>query len=292
MKIVKAGYKIHGECATNINDTLTEIEYAGRTAYQSHEKITPDSAIRFIKMIAEKGHHSVLEHSNIVAAQSHPHLENFPGNTQLPYHMVKRVGDIQYVSGNIRAWIDYLNDPKKAKPQALLVLIKNYLSPFFNFPLDEEFKISSNFRIVTDHEEIPSDMKRVMVAFTCPRKLSHELVRHRPRVGITQESSRYVRYKELRVHRPTEKATPLQQDLWFTSMAQTENIYTLLLKDGCKAEIARAVLPLSTSTQLIITADIEEWKWIFHLRCSSGADPAMRELMIPLRDEFKKIGWT
>lgn len=39
------------------------IEWAGRTAYKSHEKITKDSAKKFVEMIRKLGHESVLEHS-------------------------------------------------------------------------------------------------------------------------------------------------------------------------------------------------------------------------------------
>ena len=42
---------------------LQLIELAGRTAYQSRDKITDESAARFVKMIRDRGHESVLEHS-------------------------------------------------------------------------------------------------------------------------------------------------------------------------------------------------------------------------------------
>lgn len=39
------------------------IELAGRTCYKSQDSITNDSAAKFVKMIDERGHHAVLEHS-------------------------------------------------------------------------------------------------------------------------------------------------------------------------------------------------------------------------------------
>lgn len=42
---------------------LQLIELAGRTSYQSRDKITNESAAKFVKMIRERGHESVLEHS-------------------------------------------------------------------------------------------------------------------------------------------------------------------------------------------------------------------------------------
>jgi thymidylate synthase (FAD) len=47
----------------NGESPLELIELAGRTAYQSRDKITPGSAKKFVRMLIEKGHESVLEHS-------------------------------------------------------------------------------------------------------------------------------------------------------------------------------------------------------------------------------------
>ncbi len=41
---------------------LEIIEKAGRTCYQSEEKITPGSSVKFAKMIISRGHESVIEH--------------------------------------------------------------------------------------------------------------------------------------------------------------------------------------------------------------------------------------
>ena len=42
---------------------LQLIEKAGRTCYKSEDKITEDSAEKFVKMVRDRGHHSVIEHS-------------------------------------------------------------------------------------------------------------------------------------------------------------------------------------------------------------------------------------
>ena len=39
------------------------IEFAGRVSHESHEKITDDSHIKFIRMIKKLGHESVFEHA-------------------------------------------------------------------------------------------------------------------------------------------------------------------------------------------------------------------------------------
>lgn len=47
----------------NGKSPLELIEWAGRTSYKSHDKITKDSAKKFVEMIRKLGHESVLEHS-------------------------------------------------------------------------------------------------------------------------------------------------------------------------------------------------------------------------------------
>jgi len=46
-------------------DALQHIEKAGRTCYKSEDKITPDSAEKFVRMIIGRGHETVLEHVNM-----------------------------------------------------------------------------------------------------------------------------------------------------------------------------------------------------------------------------------
>ena len=60
----KGDYKILAIMASLDNENpLHLIEKAGRTAYQSQDKITVDSVIKFVEMLRDRGHESVLEHS-------------------------------------------------------------------------------------------------------------------------------------------------------------------------------------------------------------------------------------
>lgn len=49
----------------NGKSPLELIEWAGRTSYKSHHKITKNSAKKFVEMIRNLGHESVLEHSSM-----------------------------------------------------------------------------------------------------------------------------------------------------------------------------------------------------------------------------------
>ena len=51
------------ELLSHTSDAEILLERAGRTCYKSEDKITPESAPRFVKMICQKNHESVLEHA-------------------------------------------------------------------------------------------------------------------------------------------------------------------------------------------------------------------------------------
>lgn len=63
MKTIKPYYEILS--SIDSETMLKNIELAGRTCYKSEDKITPDSASKFVKMIIKRGHESVLEHEKI-----------------------------------------------------------------------------------------------------------------------------------------------------------------------------------------------------------------------------------
>ncbi len=62
MRIVKASYEI--ESIPDGDEALQRIERAGRTCYKSEDRITPESAVKFVADIIRRGHHSVLEHES------------------------------------------------------------------------------------------------------------------------------------------------------------------------------------------------------------------------------------
>jgi len=63
MKVIEQSHKIETEI--NKEEILKFIEMCGRNAYKSEDKVTQDSARKFIKMIIDRGHESVLEHFNL-----------------------------------------------------------------------------------------------------------------------------------------------------------------------------------------------------------------------------------
>ena len=195
MKIIKPCYEILSEI--NREDILKRIESAGRICYKSENKITEDSSSKFVKMVVNRGHLSVIEHISLT------------------------------------------------------------------------------------------------VKFICDRGVSHELVRHRL-ASFSQESTRYCNYSKDKFGSELTFIEPcffegLEYVLWKQAMEFAEKQYFLLLEKGAKPEEARSVLPNSLKTELVMTANLREWKHILKLRTSKASHSQMQELMIPLYAELRRI---
>ena len=117
------------------------------------------------------------------------------------------------------------------------------------------------------------------------RGISHELVRHRAGIAITQESTRYVAYQgELEVVAPplqnaTSYSSMPPRAIWEKQIARAEAHYHALLACGVPPELARSVLPTCVKTELYVTCNIREWRHIIRLRTHKAAHPQMRELI-------------
>ena len=62
MKIINASTEI---LTPITGDEIQRIEYAGRTCYKSEDKITDDSAKKFVENLIKRGHEAMLEHSSL-----------------------------------------------------------------------------------------------------------------------------------------------------------------------------------------------------------------------------------
>lgn len=129
------------------------------------------------------------------------------------------------------------------------------------------------------------------VKFICDRGVSHEIVRHRL-ASYSQESTRYCNYgkdqfgSEITVIQPCylQYGTEAYR-VWAASMHECEGAYFALLDIGLSAQEARAVLPNSLKTEVVMTANIREWRHFLKLRCSPAAHPQMREVATQLLRE-------
>lgn len=131
------------------------------------------------------------------------------------------------------------------------------------------------------------------VRFIVDRGVSHEIVRHRL-ASYCQESTRYCNYagdnfgNEITVIKPCylEEGTIVFEG-WKTACRRAQEAYLWLLASGQSPQEARAVLPTSLKTEIIMTANLREWRHFFKLRTSPAAHPQMREVAIPLLREVQ-----
>ena len=129
----------------------------------------------------------------------------------------------------------------------------------------------------------------IIVSFTTDRGISHELVRHRL-CSFAQESTRYVTYNNIQVLCPPEILTdPQPLFVWEEAIRVSEMAYASLLELGLKPQTARSVFPTCLKTQIVIKANIREWRHIFTMRTPITAHPDMRRLMNPLLTELKEL---
>lgn len=134
----------------------------------------------------------------------------------------------------------------------------------------------------------------ISVKFIMDRGITHELVRHRL-ASFSQESTRYCCYAkdkfagEITVIKPAElDESSTGYALWKEAMEQAEQSYLKMIESGITAENARSVLPTCLKSEIVVTANLREWRHIFKMRCSKAAHPDIRGIMRQLCAEFKQ----
>ena len=112
----------------------------------------------------------------------------------------------------------------------------------------------------------------------CDRGVMAELTRHRL-VSFTIESTRFNDYSkgELTFIRPN-FFDDRQYDVWLWAMDTAESNYKKTRERGATPEQARAILPNSLKTEIIMTCNLREWRHILKLRTAKDAHPQMRQV--------------
>lgn len=298
MKLIKPSFEIW-EQGAGLEGVYKQIERAGRVCYKSEDKITETSAKEFVKRMIKSGHGAMLEHGTVYlnySSYEYFDKENgFPLNKyeENPY---SKCMIVKYpLLSKIEGWVT----------TNLRVLVENGW-------LDD-------LQYICEPTEYHA--KRHTIKFICDRGVSHEFVRHRV-FSFAQESTRYCNYSkdkfgnELTFIIPNWLSIPeggyelfeeddtveglscysLSNEEWATKdlgvkaflrgCDDAELTYFELLKQGWKPQEARAVLPNSLKTELVVTGFASDWEHFFKLRDAGSAHPQARELAHPLHMEF------
>lgn len=301
MKLIKPSFTII-EQGPGIEGIYKQIEMAGRTCYKSEDKITETSAIDFVDRMIKSGHGAMLEHGTVYLTIPYDPLSSVSGpERKYRYNKYSKITcdetprhGVAYVTTNLRVLVEnnWMDDLK-------------YLSA----PTENH-------------------ARRITVKFICDRGVTHEFVRHRvfsfaqestrycnyskDKFGneLTCILPPWVNESDLPtglaytsdnwgslIHEYYYDITDAGKERGFTvdpvrnfvyALQASERLYFSLIKDGWKAQEARAVLPTAVKAELVMTGFVDDWKHFFHLRTASGAHPQARELAKPLQDEFLK----
>lgn len=323
MRLIKPSFSIWDQ-QEGLEGVYKQIEKVGRVCYKSEDKITEDSAKPFVERMVKSGHGAMLEHGTIylnVPEQTYTEtLEDEFGKFNNPNNgIVDRYRKNKYSKVNSVAADEELR--KKYPKVRPFKLTHHYITTNLRVIVENGWEEDLEWQCEpTEHHE-----KRITAKFICDRGVSHEFVRHRV-FSFAQESTRYCNYskdkfgneltfilppwvderqlgeqnsQELLIQmgslsNPTYTQEDLNELYFLFSLASSEVQYFNLINNGWKPQQARAVLPNSLKTELVVTGFASDWKRFFRLRSriakTGKPHPQAQELADPLMDEFVKRG--
>ena len=114
------------------------------------------------------------------------------------------------------------------------------------------------------------------------RAFTHQLVRHRL-CSYTQQSQRYVNESNFNyVMPPLIEGNPEAHSAFTKFMDEAKRVYLELQRLGIRNEDARFVLPNAVETQIVVTANLREWRHIIELRGTLQAQWEIRKVAIEI----------
>lgn len=292
-----------------LEGVFKQIELAGRTAYHSLDKITPDSAKGFVDRMIKSKHGAALEHGTVYL--------------KIPYNLVHRLTHpslrSKYFSNPYtRVDVFYETVPVLHSNEANMV-------PYIAVTTNYRVLVENNWLRNLKYQCKPTQYheKRYTIRFTCSRAIAQELTRHRV-FSFLMESQRYINYSkerhggeityiipswlegmilpcsynsmigDIEVLDKIEDDSLRAKAAWFTSaFIDAEKCYFEALNNGCTPQQARDVLPNATKTELIMTGFASDWRFFFDLRYygeTGKPHPDMELLASKAREELIKAG--
>lgn len=136
------------------------------------------------------------------------------------------------------------------------------------------------------------------------RSLTHELVRHRAGFAFSQLSQRYVDESTANFVMPPAIIGDAElEGMWRDQMESAQRTYVALVEKLMERyswvpdrvhrrkmarEAARGVLPNSTETKIVVTANVRAWRSTLELRSGEGAEMEIRRLAVALIRTLQK----
>lgn len=286
MRLIRPSAEIWTQEA-GISGIYKQIERCARVCYKSEDKIGEGTAEKMVEMLTKRGHTAMLEHGTVYLAM--------PMETIIP------------IEAN--GWGKYTKNPYSKGFKICEVNGQKRVAVTTNLRVLVENGWLDDLKYICEPTEYHE--RRITVRFVCDRGVSHELVRHRV-FSFAQESTRYCNYSKDKFGNEITFIEPCWLDSYnyngntygncfLTALEAAEASYLDLLKkwddkipdkryktgfrnNPWTPQQARAILPNSLKTELVMTGFISDWKHFFELRTAQNAHPQMRELAIPLKE--------
>lgn len=286
MRLIRPSAEIWTQEA-GISGIYKQIERCARVCYKSEDKIGEGTAEKMVEMLTKRGHTAMLEHGTVYLAM--------PMETIIP------------IEAN--GWGKYTKNPYSKGFKICEVNGQKRVAVTTNLRVLVENGWLDDLKYICEPTEYHE--RRITVRFVCDRGVSHELVRHRV-FSFAQESTRYCNYSKDKFGNEITYIEPCWLDSYnyngntygncfLTALEAAEASYFDLLKkwddkipdkryktgfrnNPWTPQQARAILPNSLKTELVMTGFISDWKHFFELRTAQNAHPQMRELAIPLKE--------
>lgn len=149
MRLIKPSFEIL-EQKPGLDGLLQHIERCGRACYKSEDKITEESAPKFVDMLVKRGHTAMVEHGTVYLT-----LDMSSRNKYFKYCTNKYSNAISTGEAEAGTWIGYVTTNYR------VLLQEGWLSDL-------------------EHITEPTKhIRRITVKFVCDRGVSHEFVRHK-----------------------------------------------------------------------------------------------------------------
>lgn len=308
MKLIKPSVEIIQE-----PDNMKRIELCGRVCYKSEDRISDGTAEKFSRMLIERGHTAMLEHSNIivqapasgsVCMDIAETVGVYERETGKPSMIRTTRSDRAYLfSGNVRTWRELVRSSRGG----------------FWFRDDSLFDDLPPGRVnlgalVVDAADLSfaeRDRHDIITArFVCAEGVSLEMFRHRmaaaayeeaPAVCLSpaQMSTRYVDFGggDIQFVEPWWWDTNGENLEWarmyYEGMCKLSEEAYISIRSGKRAmppQAARAVLTKAVKTEIVLTQTFERWRdWIV-LRDDKAAHPDMRICARLFREAAQREG--
>lgn len=249
----------------NIDGLYKHIELCGRTAYKSEDKITEDSAEKFVEMLKLNGHSSVFEHGTVYLL-----LVITPENATSAYEYPSCKFTAHYnwsdVAGRIAA-------KYHANPYSSVVSVTQSGGI-------HKYCITTNYRVIyenhwfddlrfmcepTEHHE-----RRITLRIQANIHFYKEATRHR-KDSFTIESTRFVNYMKEKYGMSISFMQPSwikEEDLdeLKSDCEVIEQIYAKWIDKGYRPEHAAYFLCQGIAATIMMTAFASDWKHFFDVR--------------------------